>query len=126
MWWFTPGGGVEGDETSMEAARRELYEETGQSDVEWSGLVARRHATFDFLGATYRAVEDFYVAHTTDVAVSWARFTDIERESVAEHRWLDVTSIRRLTEPVYPPQLDSVLGRLTVRDYPSVPWEWMD
>ncbi|MCZ9340813.1 NUDIX domain-containing protein, partial [Streptomyces sp. TRM76130] len=23
-WWFTPGGGVEGDETREEAARREL------------------------------------------------------------------------------------------------------
>ena len=33
-WWFTPGGGVEGDETREEAALRELAEETGITEVE--------------------------------------------------------------------------------------------
>ena len=28
-WWFTPGGGLSGDETPAEGAARELAEETG-------------------------------------------------------------------------------------------------
>jgi len=28
-WWFTPGGGLSGDETAAEGAARELFEETG-------------------------------------------------------------------------------------------------
>lgn len=125
-WWFTPGGGVEEDETTAEAARRELWEETGQSEVDWSTLIARRETVFDFLGATYRSIEDFYVAHTSDLAVTWSRFTDIERQSVAEYRWMDATSIRRLPQPVYPRQLPTVLPELAVHRYPTQPWSWLD
>ncbi|HEX2153581.1 MAG TPA: hypothetical protein VHL52_06360 [Acidimicrobiia bacterium] len=53
-------------------------------------------------------------------------FNDVEWESIEEHRWLDVTWIRRLSEPVYPPQIASVLGRLSVHDYPSPAWTWRD
>lgn len=123
-WWFTPGGGVEADESTQEAARRELWEETGQSNVQWGGLVARRQAVFEFLGATYLSIEDFYVAHTTDLSVRPADLTDIEMQSVEEHRWMDATALHHLPEPVYPAELASVLPRLSVHDYPSEPWSW--
>ena len=31
MWWVPPGGGVEGEESLVECARRETLEETGLS-----------------------------------------------------------------------------------------------
>lgn len=123
-WWFTPGGALEPDETSEEAARRELWEETGQSNVEWGGLVAEREAVFDFLGATYRSIERYYVAHTADLSVRPAGLTELEVESVEEHRWMDATDLRRLAEPVYPAELPTVLPRLAARDYPADPWSW--
>lgn len=123
-WWFTPGGGVDPGETTEEAARRELWEETGQSDVEWGGLVARREVTFLFMGATYLSREDFFVAHTASLDVDPGGLTPLEEEAMQDRRWFDATSIRRLTEPVYPLELCTVLSRLSVHDYPPEPWSW--
>lgn len=52
-WWFTPGGGLEGDETREEAALRELAEETGitAADVELGPVLWRRTCSFPFAGA---------------------------------------------------------------------------
>lgn len=123
-WWFTPGGGVDPGESTVETCHRELWEETGHHDVEWSGLIARREAIFSFMGATYLSREDFYVAHTASLDVSPLGMTPLEEESIEEHRWLDATSMRHLTEPIYPAELPDVLSGLAARRYPSVPWVW--
>lgn len=123
-WWFTPGGAVDPGETAEEAAHRELWEETGQSEVEWSPLIARRETTFSFMGATYLSREDFYVAHTTRLEVSPLGLTDLEQKSIEEHRWLDATAMRRLPEPMYPLELPDVLAGLAARRYPPSPWTW--
>lgn len=115
-----PGESVE------DAARRELWEETGQVDVEWGGLVALRHAVFDFMGATYRSIESFFVVHAPTSEVTPMAMTALEQDWIVEHRWLDTAGIQGLTEPMYPVQLGSVLDGLGRRRYPAEPWSWVD
>lgn len=123
-WWFTPGGGTDPGESTFEAARRELWEETGQRDVEWSGMVARREAVFAYMGKTYRSIEEFYVARTHSLAVDLGGLTELEVEAVEEHRWFDRGALERLPEPVYPVALADHLAGLVAGAIPSAPWVW--
>ncbi|CAO0828603.1 hypothetical protein SMICM17S_05170 [Streptomyces microflavus] len=49
-WWFTPGGGVEGDETREQAALRELAEETGITEVELGPVLWQRQVLLPLRG----------------------------------------------------------------------------
>lgn len=123
-WWFTPGGGAEPGESTFDAARRELWEETGHREVEWSGLVARREAVFSFMGSHYRSIEEFYVARTTHLDVDLQGLTELEVDAVEEHRWFDQAALRRLRDPVYPSELGHYMERIIDGVYPVEPWWW--
>jgi ADP-ribose pyrophosphatase YjhB (NUDIX family) len=49
-WWFTPGGGVEEGESLVEAARREVFEETGIELTDVGDPLLRREVRFTFEG----------------------------------------------------------------------------
>ncbi|HEY6539159.1 MAG TPA: NUDIX domain-containing protein, partial [Candidatus Dormibacteraeota bacterium] len=79
-WWFTPGGGVEGDESSEEAARRELFEETGFRVAEMGAVVLRRHVDHEFEGRLYSQEEEFFWVGCGAFPVSERGWTPTERQ----------------------------------------------
>lgn len=43
QWWELPGGGIARNESPIEAAARELYEETGVTDIRLRQIASFRH-----------------------------------------------------------------------------------
>lgn len=111
-WWFTPGGGVEGDETREEAALRELMEETGITEVELGPVLWRRKCSFPFAGRRWDQDEWYYLARTDRTEIAAAGLTELERRSVAGARWWTCRELTRAHETVYPTRLAGLLRTL--------------
>jgi 8-oxo-dGTP pyrophosphatase MutT (NUDIX family) len=112
-WWFTPGGGLDQGETYAEGAARELAEETGlRLPSSAFGTPVHRDVTeFPFDGVWYRQEQEFFLVRVTDHEVDTAGFSEVERASVAAHRWWPLDELAATDERYYPPDLPAVLTR---------------
>ncbi|GAA1718968.1 NUDIX hydrolase [Streptomyces yatensis] len=121
-WWFTPGGGLEGEESREQAALRELAEETGITDVRLGPLLWRRICSFPFAGRRWDQDEWYYLCRTQQTtARAGSGLTELERRSVAGLRWWTADELAAATEPVYPTRLPELLRTLLVEGPPGAP-----
>lgn len=111
-WWFTPGGGLEGDESREEAALRELAEETGITDVELGPLLWRRRCAFPFDGRRWEQDEWYFLARARSTETRTHGQTELERRSVSGLRWWTSAELSASHETVYPTRLAELLRKL--------------
>ncbi|WP_432151063.1 NUDIX hydrolase [Streptomyces sp. bgisy029] len=120
-WWFTPGGGLEGEETHEEAARRELAEETGITDIELGPVLWKRICSFPFDGRRWDQDEWYFLARTAQTATAPQGLTELELRSVSGLRWWTSAELLAARETVYPTRLAELLRTLLDEGPPSVP-----
>lgn len=120
-WWFTPGGGAEAGESREEAARREVAEETGITDVRLGPVLWRRTCEFVFDGRAWDQDEWYFLGRTECTRTDTTGHTELERRSVADLRWWTADELARTRETVYPGGLAGLVRNLLDEGPPSSP-----
>lgn len=110
-FWVTAGGECEAGETFEEAARRELFEETGIK-ADPGPQIARTTPEFITVeGEPVQADERYYMVRVAEARIDTVNHTELEKHVMTQHRWFTMAELRDWPEAIFPETIADIIER---------------
>ena len=120
-WLEIPGGGVGAGEDSGAACRRELYEETGITEVEMGPCIWTQYVEYTFSGIRFQSNERIHVAWCDGGEFRPRGLEALEAAAFIEAGWWTLDELLGNDEPTVPMRLREFLPSVVVGDLPVQP-----
>ena len=124
--WFTVGGGAAPGESVMDAAAREIVEETGFTAFELGPVVWRREGALALAGETVWMDEHYVLARCPGGDPVRHGWQADEHALIDDIRWWTQAELAATAERVFPPGLADLLAELLAGGPPAepraIPW----
>ncbi|THD34772.1 MAG: NUDIX domain-containing protein [Sphingomonas sp.] len=111
-FWCTAGGAVDPGESYADAARRELYEETGIIADPGPEVLQRTVEFLTIEGVEVTADERYFLVRTGAREIDTAAHTELERRVMQQWRWFAPADLAALREPYFPEDLIPILAKV--------------